>query len=192
MTVTAKFFQHPQALIESTEIGARTRVWAFAHVMDGARVGEDCNIGEQCFVERGAVVGDRVTIKNGVAVWDGVTIEDDVFLGPNAVLTNDLRPRSRSAKFVPVPTRLARGSSIGANATILCGLRVGRYALVGAGAVVTRDVPDHALVLGNPARGVGWVCCCGQALVVSDPQVICSCGRRFRPTPNGVTPLDEP
>jgi acetyltransferase-like isoleucine patch superfamily enzyme len=153
--------------------------------MQGARIGADCNIGEHCFVERGAVLGDRVTVKNGVAVWDGVVAEDDVFLGPGAVLTNDKRPRSRSADFEPEPTRLARGCSIGANATVLCGLRVGRFALVGAGAVVTRDVPDHASVVGNPARLRGHVCACSADLQFTEQTAQCACGRRYRKNRSG-------
>jgi len=172
-------FRHPQALVESTRIGGGTRVWAFAHVMDGAVVGRDCNIGEQCFIESGARLGDRVTVKNGVAVWDGVTVEDDVFLGPSAVLTNDPRPRSRSRGFVPTPTLLARGCSIGAGAIVLCGLRVGRYSMVGAGALVTRDVPDHALALGHPARVVGHVCSCGRTLRFEGARATCACGAGF-------------
>jgi acetyltransferase-like isoleucine patch superfamily enzyme len=147
--------------------------------MKGARIGADCNVGEHCFVEKGAVLGDRVTVKNGVAVWEGVTCEDDVFLGPNAVLTNDMRPRSKVYHDEVERTLLRQGASIGANATILCGITVGRYAMVGAGSVVTKDVPDHALVVGNPARARGFVCACSRALVFAGTAAECSCGRRF-------------
>jgi len=173
-------FEHPLALVESESIGPGTRIWAWAHVMKDAGVGADCNIGEHCFIETGAVLGDRVTVKNGVAVWEGVTVEDGVFLGPNAVLTNDLRPRSAAEDFQAVPTRLREGCSIGANATILCGITVGRYALIGAGAVVIRDVPDYALMVGNPARLVGHVCACTRRLEFEDGAVSCTCGRSFR------------
>ena len=162
--MTGSFFKHPLSLVESDEIGAGTRIWAWAHVMKGARLGAECNVGEHCFIEAGAVLGDRVTVKNGVAVWDGVTAEDDVFLGPNAVLTNDLRPRSKVYRENVEPTLLKRGASIGANATLLCGITIGEYAMIGAGAVVTRDVPPQALVLGNPGRVVGHVCRCGGRL----------------------------
>lgn len=178
-------YSHPLALVESEHVGAGTRVWAWAHVMEGARVGADCNIGEHCFIESGAALGDRVTVKNGVAVWEGVVVEDDVFLGPGAVLTNDKRPRSRSADFRPEPTLLARGCSIGANATVLCGIRVGRFALVGAGSVVTRDVPDHACMVGNPARLRGHVCICSADLQFAGEAAECACGRRFRKTQPG-------
>lgn len=160
------FFVHDKAICESATVGAGTRIWAFAHVMSGAHVGGDCNLGENVFVENGASVGNRCTIKNGIAVWDGVTLEDDVFLGPYVVFTNVLRPRaflkSGSANFLS--TRLERGCTIGANATIVCGVRIGSFALVGAGCVVTKDVPAHALVVGNPMRIVGQVCFCGETL----------------------------
>lgn len=176
----AEVFKHPLALVESRSIGPGTRVWAWAHVMDGARVGADCNIGEHCFIEKGAVLGDRVTVKNGVAVWDGVTVEDDVFLGPNVALTNDLRPRSKVYHAEIIPTRLKRGASIGANATLLCGITVGEHAMVGAGAVVTRDVPAHGLVVGNPARLTGHVCVCGERLRVRGRTAACSsCDRKY-------------
>lgn len=177
--MTERFFAHDLALVESEDVGEETRVWAWAHVMKGARLGAQCNVGEQCFVESGAVIGDRVTIKNGVAVWDGVTIEDDVFVGPNAVLTNDIRPRSRVWHESPGRTLIRQGASIGANATLVSGIAVGRYALVGAGAVVTRDVPDFALVVGNPARLRGHVCVCSETLSFSEQRARCSCGREY-------------
>jgi UDP-2-acetamido-3-amino-2,3-dideoxy-glucuronate N-acetyltransferase len=149
-------FRHPQALVESDDVGARTRIWAFAHVLPGARIGADCNICDGVFVEGGSVVGDRVTVKCGVQLWDGVTLEDDVFVGPNATFTNDLFPRSRQRDFELKPTLVRRGASIGANATLLSGITIGERAMVGAGAVVTRDVPPGAVVVGNPARIVGW------------------------------------
>jgi acetyltransferase-like isoleucine patch superfamily enzyme len=142
--------------------------------MAGAEVGSDCNIGEHAFVETGARVGDRVTVKNGVMIWDGVTIEDDVFLGPGTVFTNDLFPRigHRVPAGEFVRTTVRKGASIGANCTIVCGVTVGNYAMVGAGSVVTKNIADHALLVGNPARPVGWVCRCGQRL---DDGYCCSC-----------------
>ncbi len=177
--MSGEFQKHPLSLVESADIGPGTRVWAWAHVMQGARIGADCNIGEHCFVERGVVLGDRVTVKNGVAVWEGVTAEDDVFLGPNAVLTNDIRPRSKVVHDAVVPTLLKKGASVGANATILCGITVGRHAMIGAGAVVTRDVPDHGLVVGNPGRLRGYVCICTRPLLFRGHEAVCECGRRF-------------
>jgi acetyltransferase-like isoleucine patch superfamily enzyme/dTDP-4-dehydrorhamnose 3,5-epimerase-like enzyme len=149
-------FVHPQGLCESEDVGAGTRVWAFAHVLAGAHVGADCNVCDGVFIEGGATVGDRVTVKCGVQVWDGVRLEDDVFVGPNATFTNDRFPRSRQWLEEYPRTVVRRGASIGANATILPGLEIGYGAMVGAGAVVTRSVPPHAVVVGNPARIVGY------------------------------------
>lgn len=148
--------RHPQALVESGNIGPRTRIWAFAHVLPGASIGADCNICDHVFVENDVVVGDRVTVKCGVQLWDGLRIEDDVFIGPNATFTNDPFPRSRQHLGDYPGTLVRRGASIGANATILPGLTVGPGAMVGAGAVVTRSVPPHAVVVGNPARVVRY------------------------------------
>ena len=165
---------HPAALVESDQIGPGTRVWAFAHVMRGTQIGSNCNIGDHAFVEAGAVVGDNVTLKNNVCVWLGVTLEDDVFVGPNATFTNDRHPRSPRMPQVRgryerpdswmLPTVVERGVSIGANATILPGVRLGRYSMIAAGAVVTEDVPPFALVVGSPARQIGDICRCGQRL----------------------------
>jgi acetyltransferase-like isoleucine patch superfamily enzyme/dTDP-4-dehydrorhamnose 3,5-epimerase-like enzyme len=153
----ADFFKHPQALVESEHVGKGTRVWAFAHVLPGAVIGEDCNVCDHVFVENDVVVGDRVTLKCGVQLWDGLRIEDDVFVGPNATFTNDPFPRSKQRLAAYPRTLIREGASIGANATILCGLTVGRRAMVGAGAVVTRSVPAYAVVVGNPARIVRYV-----------------------------------
>ena len=150
------YFQHPQALVESSQIGDGTRIWAFAHVLPGAEIGRDCNICDHVFIENDVVVGNRVTIKCGVQLWDGVTLEDDVFIGPNATFTNDPFPRSRQRPETFSKTLVRAGASIGANATILPGVTVGMHALVGAGSVVTRDVPPHAIVIGNPARISGY------------------------------------
>lgn len=147
---------HPQALCESTQIGAGTRVWAFAHILPGARIGADCNICDGVFIENDVVLGDRVTIKCGVQLWDGLRLEDDVFVGPNATFTNDRFPRSRVRPERFAQTIVQRGASIGANATILPGLSIGPGAMVGAGAVVLKSVPAHAIVVGNPARIVGY------------------------------------
>ena len=172
-------FVHPQGLCESREVGAGTRIWAFAHVMEGARVGRDCNVGDHSFIESGAVVGSGVVVKNGVSIWDKVSIEDEVFLGPNMVFTNDRVPRA-ALETPPeelLPTLVRRGASIGANATVLCGVTIGEGALVGAGSVVLRDVPAFALVVGNPARRIGWICRCGERLGDS---LTCACGLRYR------------
>ena len=152
-----KPFIHPQALCESAHIGVGTRVWAFAHVLPGASIGVDCNICDGVFIENDVRVGDRVTVKCGVQLWDGVTLEDDVFVGPNATFSNDPFPRSRKKPATFARTLIECGASIGANATLLPGIVVGRGAMVGAGAVVLSNVPAHAIVVGNPARIVGYV-----------------------------------
>jgi acetyltransferase-like isoleucine patch superfamily enzyme len=149
-------FRHPQALVESQHIGRGTRIWAFAHVLPGAVIGDDCNICDHTFIENDVVIGNRVTIKCGVQVWDGLRIEDDVFVGPNATFTNDPMPRSRQHLREYPTTTIRRGASVGANATILPGITIGQNAMVGAGAVVTRSVPPHAVVVGNPARIVRY------------------------------------
>lgn len=183
---------HPLALCEADEIGAGTRVWAFAHVMAGARIGERCNIGDHVFVESGVCIGDGVTVKNHSLLFDGVTLEDDVFVGPNTVFTNDLRPRApgvRDGTWELLPTVVRRGASLGAQATVVCGVTIGSFALVAAGAVVTADVPAHALVAGNPARRRGWVCRCGRTL---PDGLACPCGRRFVVAGDGLAPAGEP
>ena len=148
---------HPDSRVETTRIGKGTRIWAFAHILPDAKIGEDCNICDGVFIENDVVVGNRVTVKCGVQLWDGVRLEDDVFVGPNATFTNDLFPRSkRHPAFFP-KTVVRHGASIGGNATILPGLTIGMNAMVGAGAVVTRDVPPNAIVVGNPARITGYV-----------------------------------
>jgi acetyltransferase-like isoleucine patch superfamily enzyme len=154
---SADVFVHPQALCESTQIGERTRVWAFAHVLPGASVGADCNICDHVFIENDVVVGDRVTVKCGVQLWDGLRVSDDVFIGPNATFSNDKYPRSRQHVRPIEQTHIGKGASIGAGAVVLPGLRIGARALVGAGAVVTADVPPRAIVSGNPARITGYV-----------------------------------
>lgn len=186
-------FVHPQGINESDRIGPGTRVWAFAHVMPGAVIGAHCNIGEGAYVEGGARLGDYVTVKNGVCVWDLVTCEDYVFLGPNAVLTNDPIPRShpdykgQSEKWLP--TLLREGATIGANATIVCGHTIGPWSYVGAGAVVTHDVPAHALVAGNPARRIGWACRCGRRLTAD--LACAACDRAYEPDGDGLRPREN-
>ncbi len=165
---------HPTADIEAdVAVGAGTGIWNRAQVRRGAQVGADCVVGRDAFIDEGVVIGDRVKIQNAALIYHGVTIEDGVFIGPNAILTNDRFPRSitvdgqlaRADDWTVSPIRVRAGASIGAGAVVVAGNDVGRFATVGAGSVVTRSVPDHALVAGNPARRIGWVCACGKRLV---------------------------
>jgi acetyltransferase-like isoleucine patch superfamily enzyme len=150
------YFVHEKGLCESENIGDGTRIWAFAHILPGARIGTGCNICDGVFVENDVSVGNNVTVKCGVQLWDGVTLEDDVFIGPNATFTNDILPRSKVYPEAFLRTVVEQGASIGANATILPGIRIGRNAMIGAGAVVTRSVPPNAIVVGNPAKIIGY------------------------------------
>ena len=152
-----KPFYHPKSIVETTSIGTGTRVWAFSHVLEGAVIGKDCNICDQVFIENDVVIGNRVTIKSGVQLWDGIRIEDDVFIGPNATFTNDRFPRSKKYPDSWPQTIIRKGASIGANATILPGLIISENSMVGAGSVVTKNVPRNAIVVGNPARINGYV-----------------------------------
>ena len=175
MSAPTDVFVHPQGICQSEQVGPGSRIWAFAHVLPGAVIGSEANICDFVFVEGGVVLGDRVTVKCHVALWEGVRAEDDVFIGPSAVFANDRYPRSK--RHVPaLSTVLERGSSIGAGAVLTPGVRVGTYAMVGAGAVVTRDVPPFTLVLGNPARPAGLVCRCGARLVPTEAGYRCSVG----------------
>lgn len=151
------YFRHPQALVETERIGSKSSVWAFAHILPGAVIGSECNICDHVFIENDVIVGDRVTVKSGVQLWDGVRLQNDVFVGPNATFTNDRFPRSKHYPEKFSPTVVEARASIGANATILPGLTIGRNAMVGAGAVVTKNVPPNAIVMGNPARITGYV-----------------------------------
>lgn len=151
------YFKHPQSIVESNKIGEKTRIWAFAHILPKAVLGEECNICDHVFIENDVKIGNRVTIKSGVQLWDGIEVEDDVFIGPNATFTNDIFPRSKQYPEKFLRTILRQGCSIGANATILPGIEIGKKAMVGAGAVVTRNVPTNAIVVGNPAIIKGYV-----------------------------------
>ena len=172
-------FVHPSADVTSPNIGEGTRIWQFCVVLEGAKIGSNCNICSHCFIENDVVLGNEVTVKCGVQIWDGMSIEDNVFIGPNVTFTNDNNPRSKQP-FRALKTRIGRGASIGANATILPGVTVGEGAFVGAGAVVTADVDSHALVIGNPARFTSWVCLCGQRLDANNRSPKCRCGLGYR------------
>lgn len=177
------WFKHESAVVDDGAlIGDATKIWHFCHVSSGSRIGAGCTLGQNVFVAPTAVVGDRVRIQNNVSLYDGVVLADDVFVGPSAVFTNVINPRSEvSRKHEYMQTQVGAGATIGANATIVCGVALGRYAFVGAGAVVTHDVPAFALVVGVPARQIGWMCRCGVRLELAGTAARCEpCGRSYR------------
>lgn len=185
---------HPSACIsDRAQVGVGTSIWQNCIIMDQVVIGEHCNLGANVFIESGVVIGNRVKIKNNIAIYSGVICEDDVFLGTNCVFTNVINPRSfisRKSEFKP--TIVKKGASIGANATVICGHVIGEYALVGAGAVVTKDVPAYALVLGNPARLKGYVCKCGTTLGREDDNLYCSvCGNQYHLGKAGIEVIKE-
>lgn len=170
-------YAHPTATIDDgAQIGAGTRIWHYCHISSNASIGEDCSFGQNCFVASGVVIGSNVKVQNNVSIYTGTEIEDDVFLGPSCVLTNVVNPRSHvSRRDQYAPTILRRGATVGANATIVCGTEIGRFAFIGAGSVVIRDVRPFAQMVGNPARQVGWRCQCGEKLVAPDSDGGCLC-----------------
>jgi UDP-2-acetamido-3-amino-2,3-dideoxy-glucuronate N-acetyltransferase len=189
-----KYKVHESAWIdEGVVIGEGTVIWHVTHVLKGSKIGKNCKIGQNVVIGPKASIGDGVKIQNNISIYEGVTIEDDVFCGPAMVFTNVINPRSeivRSDEYKP--TLLKKGATIGANATIVCGHTIGRYAFVGAGAVVTKDVPDYALVIGNPARVSGWMCACGVKLKLQGDEAICEvCGQAYRKSKNGLSPSDS-
>lgn len=177
------FFVHNTAIVdEGAIIGKGTRIWHWSHIMGDVQIGNNCNIGENAFVEKGVRIGNKVTIKNNIALYTGVICEDDVFLGPNVVFTNVTTPRSFiSRKNEFKSTIVRKGCSVGANSTIICGHTLGRYSMIGAGSVVTKDVPDYGLVVGNPARLIGYVCECGERIYLDNDGIYrCErCGKSF-------------
>ncbi|MBD3307066.1 oxidoreductase [candidate division KSB3 bacterium] len=182
----APYFVHETSIVdEGVTIGEGTKIWHFSHVLSGSRIGQQCNIGQNVVIGPDVTIGTQCKIQNNVSVYKGVTLEDGVFCGPSMVFTNILNPRAEIRKMDQLrSTLLKRGASVGANATIVCGTTLGRYCFVGAGAVVTHDVPDHALVVGNPARRIGWMCVCGERL---DAGLICQvCGKRYEPGTDGL------
>lgn len=189
MTVdaTAPTQVHPSALVEEgAAVGPGTAVWHRAHVRSGATVGAGCTLGFAVYVDTGAVVGDRCKLQNHVCVYRGVTLGDDVFVGPHVTFTNDRFPRAHAEDWAVVPTRVGDGASLGAGAVVVCGTVVGAHAMVAAGAVVTRDVPDHGLVVGSPARLRGWVCRCGRPLADLHDPIPDRCVACGRTSPWGV------
>jgi len=192
-----EFFVHESSYVdEGTSIGQGTSIWHFCHVLSGSRIGARCRIGQNVVIGPRVQIGDNCKIQNNVSLYEGVTLEDDVFCGPSMVFTNVFTPRCafpRNTDKDFLPTLVRRGASLGANATIVCGTQIGRHALVGAGAVVTRDVPDYAVVYGNPARQHGWACECGRRLDFQRDAAVCDeCGRRYRQNDSGIENLTYP
>lgn len=175
----SEHFIHERAWCESSNVGKDTRIWAFSHVMKCANIGSGCNIGEHCFIENDVLIGNDVTIKNGISIWDGIIIEDKVFLGPHMVFTNDLKPRSKAHDYKQLKTLVKEGATIGANTTVIGGITIGRYSMIGAGSVVTKSVPDYALIFGNPAKIRAWVCECGEKLSSVSGKAECACGKVY-------------
>jgi UDP-2-acetamido-3-amino-2,3-dideoxy-glucuronate N-acetyltransferase len=191
------YFVHPSSFVdEEAEVGNGTKIWHFCHIMPRARIGQNCNLGQNVFVASDVTIGNNVKIQNNVSLYTGVVLEDDVFLGPSMVFTNVINPRSHVPRREEYQTtQVKRGASIGANATILCGVTLGRYCFVGAGGVVSKDIPDYALVYGNPARIRGWMCQCGIKLPLkadeTDGEAGCpSCQTRYMKRGEVVRPVD--
>ncbi len=184
------YFVHESAVVdEGAVIGKGTKIWHFSHILKGSDIGENCNIGQNVVIGPDVTIGAGCKIQNNVSVYMGVTLEDGVFCGPSMVFTNIYNPRAEIRKMDQVRATLVKhGATLGANATIVCGITIGRYAFIGAGTVVTKDVPDHALVVGNPARQIGWACTCGERL--NDSLTCAVCGRGFAPTPEGLEKLE--
>jgi UDP-2-acetamido-3-amino-2,3-dideoxy-glucuronate N-acetyltransferase len=185
-----KYFVHSTAVVdEPVKIGEGTQIWHFSHIMSGAKIGKHCIIGQNVFIGSGAILGNYIKIQNNVSVYDRVVLEDDVFCGPSMVFTNVFNPRSfisRKKEFRE--TLVRKGATIGANATIVCGNRIGQYAFIGAGSVVTNDVPDYALVYGNPGRVKGWVCQCAEEITFQSGKARCqACGKKYKKDRMGVS-----
>jgi UDP-2-acetamido-3-amino-2,3-dideoxy-glucuronate N-acetyltransferase len=188
VSIAADVFVHESAYVDDgATIGAGSRVWHFCHVLGGAVIGERCSLGQNVVVMNGTRVGNNVKVQNNVSIYEGVELEDDVFCGPSMVFTNVLNPRAHvSRKHEYQKTLVRRGATIGANATIVCGTTLGEYAFVGAGAVVAQDVQDYALMVGVPARRIGWMCQCGERLADSGEGTCVACGSTYEPSAEGI------
>jgi UDP-2-acetamido-3-amino-2,3-dideoxy-glucuronate N-acetyltransferase len=193
LTPTRQWFVHGSAFIdEGVEIGDGTSVWHVSHILKGSKIGKSCKIGQNVVIGPNVTIGNGVKIQNNVSVYEGVTLEDYVFCGPSMVFTNVFNPRSEIPRMGELkPTLVKKGATLGANCTIVCGITIGQYAFIGAGAVVTKDVPDFALVIGSPAKVIGWVCECGLKLGWKDDRASCTCGKQFSKMRTGISKLAE-
>lgn len=183
------FFIHPSAIVETDNIGSGSKIWAFVHILPDVKIGDNANICDHSYIENNVVIGNNVTVKCGVWLWDGVVVKNNVLIGPSVAFTNDLYPRSKNTEYDKKVTLLEDGCSIGANSTLIAGIRVGEYAMIGAGSVVTKDVGDFELVYGNPAQPKGFMCKCGKKLEFSADSAQCECGCRFAKNNNQVSLL---
>jgi UDP-2-acetamido-3-amino-2,3-dideoxy-glucuronate N-acetyltransferase len=192
-TITGKFFVHDSAFIdEGVEVGEGTSVWHVSHILKGSRIGKSCKIGQNVVIGPNVTIGDGVKVQNNVSIYEGVTLEDYVFCGPSMVFTNVFNPRSEIPRMGELkPTLVRRGATLGANCTIVCGITIGRYAFIGAGAVVTKNVPDYGLVVGSPAKIAGWMCECGLKLSWKEDRASCTCGKQFSKTRTGISKVAE-
>jgi UDP-2-acetamido-3-amino-2,3-dideoxy-glucuronate N-acetyltransferase len=173
---------------EGVEIGEGTSVWHVSHILKGSKIGKSCKIGQNVVIGPNVTIGDGVKVQNNVSVYEGVTLEDYVFCGPSMVFTNVFNPRSEIPRMGELkPTLVKKGATLGANCTIVCGITIGRYAFIGAGAVVTKDVSDYGLAVGSPAKIIGWMCECGVRLSWTTDRANCTCGRQFTKTPTGIS-----
>ena len=189
------YWAHATAVVERpVSIGAATKIWHFTHVMAHARIGARCSLGQNVLVASGVEIGDNAKIQNNVSLYTGVVLEEDVFCGPSMVFTNVMNPRSHVSRKAEYRTTLVRrGATIGANATIICGVTLGEYAFIGAGAVISDDVPAYALMVGVPARRIGWMCQCGVRLEVVGGRAVCAaCGSKYSETDGVLSPIDHP
>jgi UDP-2-acetamido-3-amino-2,3-dideoxy-glucuronate N-acetyltransferase len=183
----SEIFIHESACVDDGAIiGAGTRIWHWTHVCPGAHIGENCNIGQNVFIAGEVIIGNNCKIQNNVSIYKGITLEDGVFCGPSMVFTNIHNPRAEISKMDQVrPTLVAKGATLGANCTIVCGHNIGSYAFIGAGAVITRDVPDHALMVGNPAKQIGWGCVCGER--ITEDFDCTTCGNQYQISEKGLS-----
>ena len=183
------YFVHVGAIVETKNIGQDTTIWGFVHILKNARIGKNCNICAFCFIENEVIIGNYVTVKSGVYLWDGITIEDYVFIGPSATFTNDKKPRSKVYPEKYLETIIETGASIGANSTIIPGITIGKYSMVGAGSVVTKNVEDFTLVTGNPAKFKKYICTCTRKLDFKNDYFECLCGEKYKLINNSIVKI---